>query len=369
MASNRSKKQVVYLIGAGASHGSVKYVNYSGGILMVDLKSRLDNKIRNLIEEKDIYSNLKNLVNTIVSNDTDYEHVITFLDESTSNVHRQFAEELRIIFEKVLKAELISIEEDLKEERFKLYSALLDMHQLEDIPEELHGILSLNYDKLLEEAAEAVHKQPVDFGIGLIENSSVPKSIRLIKLHGSFYWEDNWPISEGDRGSPLWIPPGIQKSKERYPFNILWGLAREMLNCDVLRIIGCKLSQSDWDLISLLFTTRHGNITRNQPYRVEVIDHPQHAIKLQQQFPYLDIHSILEIDEIGEQLISERIGGLPRSFHELDENEKNKVLSNWKDDNWFQIWLKQRAEMYSRDLNISSIQTDFGEFARFLTGN
>lgn len=365
MSDNRVKK-VVYLVGAGATHGSIQSVGYNSGILMEDLTTPLANEINGLIQKNRKFEKLTNLVNDIITNETDFEHIITFLGESSSLIHRQFADELRRIFETVLKSALCRIESNLGDDRFKLYSAMLDMYKVQNCPEQLYGILSLNYDEYIEHAALSVNKECVDFGIKITEYSGAGNSVKLLKLHGSFGWQDNWPISIGNNET-LWIPPGIQKSKERYPFNILWGSAREMLNCDVLRIIGCKLSPSDWDLISLLFTTRHDNITRDQPYSVEVIDHPAHADKLQKQFPYLKLHSILEIDGIGKQLISELIGGRPRSFEDLDEGEKGKVFCYSKNTNWFRIWLEQMAEMFMRDLNIESIKTDTGEFKKLLS--
>ena len=364
--SNKRVNKVVYLVGAGATHGSIQSVGYNSGILMKDLASPLINEINGLIQGNWRYKKLENLVNNIITDGTDFEHIITFLGESSSLIHRQFAEELRRIFELVLKSALCRIESNLGNDRFKLYSAMLDMYLVQNCPEHLHGILSLNYDEYIEHAALAIYEECVDYGINLTEYSGAGNRLKLLKLHGSFGWQDNWPISIGN-DDPLWIPPGIQKSKERYPFNILWGSAREMLNCDVLRIIGCKLSPSDWDLISLLFTTRHDNVTRDQPYSVEVIDHPTHADKLQKQFPYLEVHSILEIEGIGRQLISELIGGRPRLFEDLDEVEKDKVFCYSTNTNWFRKWLEQMAEMFMRDLNIESIKTDAGEFKKLLS--
>ena len=99
-----------------------------------------------------------------------------------------------------------------------------------------------------------------DYGINVVGHSTTERPLRVIKLHGSFTWTDSWPVRRSRRlksPDPLWIPPGIQKAKERYPFNILWGLAREQLECDILRVVGCRLSASDWDLISLIFSTHH----------------------------------------------------------------------------------------------------------------
>ena len=370
--NKKKKKQVVYLIGAGASHGSVKSVGSSRGILMKDLADPLYASIRELMDRKHKkYSQLMNLVNDIIDRGMDIEHVITLLDESPSVVHRQFANDLRIIFARVLKDRLKAIKRDLGDSRYNLYSALFDMYLIEECPEQLKGILSINYDEYVEAAVEAVYGQPVDFGIRLSNEQQSDNYLRLLKLHGSFNWKDTWPIKITNRETtvPLWIPPGIQKAKDRYPFNVLWGLAREMLDCDILRIIGCHLSESDWDLISLLFATRHTNANNEQPYIVEVIDSPTHALNLKKLYPYLDIRSLLEIDrlDIGRQLISELTGGPPKYFDDLDQREKTILEKSLKGKNWFRLWLIQMAEGLQRELNINSFRTPTRQFEKLLT--
>ena len=295
------------------------------------------------------------------------------MDESPSAVHRQFAEELRYVFAKVLKQELSEIKRDLGDERFALYSALLEMYLIEGCPEELCGMLSINYDEYVEEAAKSIYGKPVDYGV-VVRDSDRPKSpITLLKLHGSFNWKDIWPIESSKRGSatPLWIPPGIQKAKERYPFSVLWGLAREMLNCDLLRVIGCRLSGNDWDLISLLFATRyHTQSGTDKPYTVEIIDSPKRAFELKRQYPYLQVKSIYEIEDlgVGEQFVSELVGGPPRCFEELNDDEKKRAANlNYDGKNWFRMWLKQMAEAFVRELDIVSVSTENGQFEKILT--
>ena len=371
MALNNKKKQIVYLIGAGASHGSVKSVGSSRGILMKDLSDPLHASVRELVVKKrKKYGQLINLVNDIIDREMDIEHVITLLDESASAVHRQFANDLRQIFAKVLKKRLKAIKHDLGDNRYNLYSALLDMYLVEECPEQLRGILSINYDEYVEAAVKAVYGQPVDFGIAQNYEQKSATCLRLLKLHGSFNWQDTWPIKITNRETaiPLWIPPGIQKAKNRYPFNVLWGLAREMLDCDILRIIGCRLSDNDWDLISLLFATRHTNAHNEKPYVVEVIDSPTHALNLKNLYPYLDIRSLLEIDnlDIGRQLISELTGGPPKNFDDLDDKERKILEKSLNGKNWFRLWLIQMAEGFQRELNINSFHTPTRRFEKLL---
>ena len=259
---NGKKSKIAYLIGAGGTHANIKAVNGTTGLLMRDLLPLLAAEVRELVSSGKRYMPLADFVNELVD-DVDFEHMITFFDESPSAVHRDFAGALRRVFERVLKQELAQAKRDLGQDRLGLYSALLDMYNVDGISERLQGILTLNYDDYIEDAAKAVYGAEVDFGVGVDQEPN--RGLSVLKLHGSFGWSDVWPIRTGKRiGRPLWIPPGIRKAKDRYPFNLVWGLAREVLDCDILRVVGCRLGPSDWDLISLLFSTRHSNQCRDE---------------------------------------------------------------------------------------------------------
>ena len=348
-----SRPKVVYLIGAGASHGCVKRANSQQGILMRDLGQPLNDKLHEVINEDEFIDNdsLKNLVNAVINENTDFEHVISFLDDSPSRVHRDFADRMRKVFHEILDGRLKEIRAELGRDPVDLYAALLDMYQLSRCPEELQGIITLNYDNYIEEAVKKVTEKPVNFGFNVEQDGETSGPLKLLKLHGSFYWKDTWPTTLGDGEDPLWIPPGIQKSKQAYPFNVLWGLAREMLSCDVLRIIGCRLGPNDWDLISLIFTTRHLS-SQYRPYQIEIIDWPGNAKRLKSEFPYLDVRSILELEDIGEAVIGELSkDGTPRPFNELNENEQDEFIESLpKNVNWFETWLIQTAEFLFTEL-------------------
>ena len=369
---NAERPRVVYLVGAGASHGSVQSVGCNRGILMADLRLPLANAVHDLVRSKPRkYGNLRTLVNNFIHEGVDFEHIITFLDESPSITHRQFADELRNIFAKVLKRQFREIERDIGKERFGLYSALLDMYEVDGCPEALRGILSINYDEYIEEAARSVRGEAVDYGLAgdKVEDGSHP--LILLKLHGSFNWKDVWPIEMGRKATTksLWIPPGIQKGKNRYPFNILWGRARDLLDCDILRVIGCRLSGNDWDLISLLFSTRNTHGGGRSPYVIEIIDAPTRAFRLKDEYPYLEMRSIFELQEqeVGQHFISEFLGGSPRSYDDLDADDLNLARTrSYEGINWFRLWMEQKAEAFERDLNINSTETETGEFRRLL---
>jgi hypothetical protein len=331
---------------------------------MQDLGPELAAKVRVLVEQKyKDKTSLHALVNNVINENTDFEHVITFLDESSSSLHKTFADELRVIFATVLRQRLEQIKVEQGEAPVGLYTALLDMYEVPGFKEELLGLLTVNYDQYLEIAIQKLGVHTVNTGVLLNPPSKAKSPIRVLKLHGSFGWDHCWPITTSGT-STLWIPPGIQKAKANYPFNVLWGLARELLDCDVLRIVGCRLGPNDWDLVSLLFTTRHTN-SGGRPYRIEVIDSPERVAKIQTTFPYLDVVSLLEMGRIGKQLVSELIGGDPREFGDLSpEDQKKAVDVAGTGRNWLRLWLKQMAETTFAELG--SIETPSGVFKHLL---
>ncbi|PSP48605.1 hypothetical protein BRC75_06360 [Halobacteriales archaeon QH_7_69_31] len=350
-------RRVSYLIGAGASQGCVDSVGSEHGILMSHLNQELSDEAGDLLEESQYESReeLKLLVNEIVTEDMDFEQVITFLDNSPSAIHRSFADDLRTKFEYVIKNKLRNIKDEFGGRETKLYKVLLDIHEHPSSNEELVGIMTLNYDQYIERAIEDFPEHCVDFGVEVRGTECDDSPIMLLKLHGSFGWEETWPITTNNGESSLWIPPGIQKAKDRYPFNVIWGRAREMLDCDVLRIIGCGLGPNDWDLISLLFSTRHANV-QGEPYSIEVIDSPKRTESMTNDFPYLELRSLLQLDDIGQNIVSEILGGSPRPYDSLSEDEKDRLMKKTeKRSNWFQIWLTQMAELITE--NHGTIET------------
>ena len=114
----------------------------------------------------------------------------------------------------------------------------------------------------------------------------------LIKLHGSFNWKrgfrsiivDEEQAKTVEQEEMLWIPPSIEKERDAYPFNLLWGKAFQLLDCDVLRIIGCKLSQNDWGLISLLYNTQ---LEKGGVFNIELICPHEEGINIRTRVGFL----------------------------------------------------------------------------------
>jgi hypothetical protein len=362
-------RRVSYLFGAGATQGAVQFAGSAKKLVMEGLIDRLLDRTRDAYDEDFAdHAGLRYLVNDVVDARTDFEHLLTFLADTPSKRYQEFAERLKLVFSTVLREALADANTELGNHRSGLYAALLDMHEVVDSSEHLVGFLTLNYDDFLERAIEQGLGRTVDYGVQLGEPTTPQErpSIPVLKLHGSFSWRPTWPLDvtdEGDAG--LWIPPGIRKAKGEYPFNAIWGRARELLDCDVLRIIGCNLGSNDWDLVSLLFTTMHGRESA-RPYEIEVIGRPDDAAKISGAFPYLDVRSLLELREVGEQFIAELLGIDPTPFAGLEERDRNRAVAaaETKVTNPFEHWLRLKGELMYRDMD--SIETKLALFKTFV---
>ena len=365
VADTAGLTRVAYLFGAGATQACVARVRSPHGVLMQDLSPALATKLHNLVDEAPFDDpRLKDLVNSVIHDDTDFEHVITFLDSAPSSLHRDFAEKMKQEFQQVLRDRLDLIRSDHGTEPTELYSVLIDFHNIPGCPEHLQALLTTNYDEYLESAIESVTKGAPDFGVMVNAASPTRNGPQLLKLHGSLGWRDTWPIStESDVGRTLWIPPGIHKAKQDYPFNVLWGRAAETLNCDVLRIIGCRLAPNDWDLIALLFASRHMN--HPTAPEIQVIDSPRHVEDLKKQYPYLEISSMLEDHPVGTRIMADIIGTITKPYVQLTEQEQLEIVerAGWRR-NWFELWLTQKVEQLNEDLD--TVATTAGVVDEFI---
>ena len=325
---------------------------------MSDLNAPLSLKLAKLMADDRFADDdrLNYLINSINDGSADIEHLITFLDDAPSNLHRSFANEMKLAFEEVLRNRLSDIKTDLERDPIDLYEILLDIYNIPECPESLGGIITTNYDDYLEKAITSVTDRAVDFGINIEQSAESSHDVKvkanfgLLKLHGSFSWKETLPISTNyTNRDTLWIPPGIQKAKQSYPFNILSGLARDMLSCDILRVIGCRLGPNDWDLVSLLFTMCH--VAGSNKPSIEVIDTPLHAERLKELYPYLPIVSILEVEPTGSEFIADFMKLPSKPYVNQSQKQKEAILKNTPDStNWFQDWLRHKASNLYTDL-------------------
>ncbi len=280
------KKKVVYLLGAGASHAVIKHLDPTNdGILMADIaedvllacKNEEDVSLRDL-------SNITWLDERKIHRNVDIEEIITLYESSGTFKDKERTNKLRNYFRKSINNR---IKNGLRNEKQSpnLITALLDMYSLPDFNEELCAILTLNYDNFIEKAMfENYASLNIPFEVipengEITNNTGIPA---LCKLHGSFNWENTNPVRinenlinmNDDRDHILWVPPGVIKRNDYYPFNAIWGKARSCLKCDILRIIGCSLNTNDFSVLSLLHTTTR--LRQNDPppkYEIQFIDY------------------------------------------------------------------------------------------------
>ncbi len=331
--------RVVYLLGAGATQAEIQRINISKSLLMGDINERILP-----IASQD--PEIKEMIKYFLHADPRYqniEHLISLIETLEVKQYSVLANKLRHLFHE-------DIQNTLKEGGNyivpNLAQTLLTLHSSSGVlqKEKLQGIISLNYDSLIDIAYQKVYEE-VNYSIYC--NSSQYKISEkmteippLLKIHGSFNWRKGNPVivSENeptlDETTSLWIPPSVTKRIENYPFNYLWGKAFELLNCDKLRIIGCSLNQNDWGLLSLLFRTQ---FSQDKPYDIELIDHPSLDKNIRKKYAFLKNIISLKDSKLSLNIFSE---------DEFDENDE--FIGT--DINFFERWLKRLIKAFEADI-------------------
>lgn len=309
-------KNVVYLFGAGATHAEIinleenpdEVFRDKNGLLISNVSTRVMKnahkrfswfrKNEELITSKQGSFNIELLISLFVNNNIP-EHLITKL-------------------KKLVQTDIKSKLSNSRRNRFYLHKAFFEMHKKIEENENLMGIISLNYDSILDEAYEKILGYKPNYCFTAERYDHIP----LLKLHGSFNWKS---ISIYKRRKDIAIlPMGINKNYLLPPYNFIWGKAFELLvKCDILRIIGCSLSQNDTGLIDLLFKA---HLERESAIEIQIID-----------FQPIDNH----------HQIKNNFGFFPGIIN--PKNIEDTLIADqliYKSDlgNPFKIWLKAKAE-------------------------
>jgi len=198
--------------------------------------------------------------------------------------------------------------------RFYLHKALLELHSKIKQNETLLGMISLNYDHVIDEAYKTVNGSKPNYCF----SSESPNGTPFLKLHGSFNWR-SIKICGRKRTVPI-IPLGVNKNYLQIPYNFLWGRALEILaECDTLRVIGCSLSQNDIALIDLLFKA---HLEKGEPLELQIISAEGTATQIKNNYGFFP--KITSLGEIEGNLVPDPI--------QFDY-----------DGNAFKIWLKAKV--------------------------
>jgi hypothetical protein len=258
-------KKILYLLGAGASHAEVmtttnESTTDKNGILISNVSSRVMEKA--FMAKK--WS--RKPLNTISSKKGDFniELLISLLE--ANRISDLVVKELKEFVEKDIK----KILSDNRREKFYLHKALFELHKKTEEREYLLGLISLNYDSVVDEAYLKIFEQrPSYYRKYEKEDAGIP----LLKLHGSFDWEI--PI----------MPIGMNKNYLFPPYNFIWSKAYDLLTrCDILRVIGCSLNQNDLGLVDLLFKVQ---LNRDRPLEIQIIDFEPTGEKIKSNYGFL----------------------------------------------------------------------------------
>lgn len=372
------KTKVAYLIGTGASHAEIKQRDLANpGLLMPHVA---DGIFDILIKKNEPDPSIRELLNIIDLGipdpyKIDIESIITLYESASTAVDRERANKIKRYFRKVITDRISKV--NTLEGHPKLLTALIDMHTIKDFDEDLEAIITINYDDFIEQALLNIHDginfpfeidKPCPYNI----NSSLPP---LCKLHGSFNWKNTNPVKirvmplDDNEDQFLWVPPGVVKRIDYYPFNAIWGTARRSLKCDILRIIGCSLNKNDWGLITLLHTTNRLRNDTSEKYEIQYIDYPESYDIAKKEFPYFE--KLRLITDIPEFVIYMKNEYKDKYETAPGENE-NEKMDNWLNGNKerfsiFAEWLRAKGH-YRKIEKGRNISTDKGYFESFFLG-
>jgi hypothetical protein len=342
---NMAKKKIVYLFGAGATHAVVKALNPDLGLLTVNVQEQIETNYSKRGIDSTIW-------NELVTQGNDVEHLISVLE---SQHNYAASEKLR----KYYRNAIVTLSEKIPTNPLpaNLYSILIDLYEVNGLDEELLSCITLNYEDILERSIKVHFGYDVDYVVKTGNKEAHRTPIKVYKLHGSFNWLNSRPITIKkmttiESKDTLWIPPGVEKRKENYPFNLLWGkVIEDLLNCDILRIVGCSLSRNDWGLIPVLYTVQRFN-QNGKNVEIEIIDYPETAKTIKHTYKYLQTKGLIDLPDI----LSFYKKQFPETSPEPEiVNEiENKFLDKDKI-NPFQEWLDAKADfLISQGIDIQT---------------
>ena len=302
-------RKIVYLFGAGATHAEVAatdpmMADKNRGLLIRDVSRR----VLSAAKKKPSYTKGIEPV-AGVTGFPNIELLISLIENSkvTNWSHRTAL--LKNLVEKDIKR-ILTIS---RLNRFYLHKGLLSMHSHATVKahEDLIGLISLNYDDVLDRAYSKILGIAPNYCFSVGETTS---DLPLLKLHGSFNWR-NKNILGRKRDVDI-IPLGSGKTYVHSPYGAILNRALYTLaKCDVLRVVGCSLSPNDLHLIDLLFKAQ---LERETRFDIEII-----------------------ADNATGERIRDNYGFFGENIKLLTEIE---LISEVEPENPFHIWLKYRAD-------------------------
>lgn len=195
-------KKVVYLFGAGATHAELANIvprlssddslQRRSGLLTSHLSARVMKEARsrpsflNGLEFLQPPYNQESIEPaTALSGALNIELLISLIENGKIRRWEQKTRLLKLLVQRDIESRLTR----RRRARFYLHRALFELHQYLEAQgtEQLVGIISLNYDDVLDEAYKEFHKMP-NYCLSLDGEARFLEKIPLLKLHGSFNW-------------------------------------------------------------------------------------------------------------------------------------------------------------------------------------
>ena len=310
-------KKVVYLFGAGATHAELMNMHEELTTEIIGKKGLLIKHVseRVLAKAKKDENFIKD-IECIISSDrpSNIEELISLIETNRIDKASEKADKLRNLVEEDILGHLRVGEESNEP---VLYKSLLELHKKIDEKEEVVGLITLNYDNLLDDAYTEILGNEPNYCTRFGSRNDLP----LLKLHGSFEWP-KIKMGKNEISVPI-MPLGIRKNYLELPFNFIWGRAGEILaECDTLRVVGCSLDRNDWGLIDLLFKS---HLWKGEPYEIEIIDFDNTGLDIRGHFGFFP--RITKAREIESGIIAEQ----------MDSPADQPLV------NPFRIWLDAKA--------------------------
>jgi hypothetical protein len=288
--------KIAYLFGAGATHAELQNIEpdllkEKTSLLIKDVSSRVIDAARrdvSYIKDLEMVSGTKGSLNI--------ELLISLIENS--KIHGW--DKKTQLLKGLVRDDIEAILTKSRTRRFYLHKALLEFHKLKSTQkhEKLIGLISLNYDDVLDQAFREFYDDP-NYCFSLDADAFSSDGIPLLKLHGSFNWSDK--SIRGRKRTIEIIPLGANKDYLHAPYGFIWNRTLEILiECDTLRVIGCSMSPNDVHLIDLLFKA---HLERKKPFAIEIISSDRTAETIKRDYGFFP--KIKKLTELEPQLVPE----------------------------------------------------------------
>ncbi len=312
-----SPKKIAYLFGAGSTHAELAVLNpdwesKDEGLLISHVSKRVMLKAsrnRTYLRDLEMVSGTSGSLNI--------ELLISLIESSKIHDWSEKTDFLKTLVRDDIRALLPA----WRTGRFFLHKGLLELHQHKKMQkeEEVIGLITVNYDGVLDRAYKTILGNGVNYCFSRKMDTESVAKIPLLKLHGSFNWSSQLVLSR--RRDIDIIPLGSAKSYLHAPYGFIWSRALDLLSqCDSLRIVGCSLSPNDVHLIDLLFKA---HLERRQAFDIEIIASDRTADAIKHNYGFF--RNIKRLSDLG--VPSTPVVGPPNPFLTWLKYTAAKMLS------------------------------------------